>query len=335
MTSIQDSMRDTISDTRIRSNTPIPDATEVLLQSLKAISRQYDSLNRWVQDQSAKAFEKNKDKTFRDIHEAQQKIRVTSEVIQPVVSAILDFEDTLSLLDIYDIDILKIVERSIFRNTILDEAIHTMGDCHHMSDDFRIRELMVRYEKVVILPLARLYFQNKEIFSSFGHMTLNEEHIEMEYWNVFGDRPPIGRGAYQTFGSLMRNGFFLTVFKILEHRLDKPSFKIPEVFLGNCIGWVYRAKLYEDIQILTAITRLLFNQGDFKVSPGVKNLFFRILQRPEHGFPIDRIEDYNLLPCDNLLEKSIPQDSQHLRRDYLEMVQGILHTKMIEGGVLV
>jgi hypothetical protein len=330
MMSIQDSMRDSYN----RSTTPIQDSTELLIQSLKAISKEYDILNHWVQEQVTKAFEKNKDKTFRDINEAQQKIRVTSEVIQPLIAAILDFEHTFSNVDPYDIDILKIIERNIFRNTILDEAIHTMGDCHHMSEDFRIREVMIRYEKVVILPLTRLYFQNEEKFSSLGHLTLNEEHQEMEYWNVFGDRPPIGRGAYQTFGSLLRNGFFLTIFKILEHRLEHKSFQIPEVFLGNLIGWVYRAKLHEDFQILNAITRLLFQQSDYKVSPGVLTVFHRVLQRNGNIFPIDRIEDYSLLPCDNLLEKSIPEDTQNWRSDYLQMIQGTLQVKMIEKTLI-
>lgn len=308
-----------LSDSQYRREEENWPATQLLLDSLKAISTEYDKVNRWVQKKSEEAYLDNKDKTFRDIHEAQQEIRVTSEVLKPIHQKISMFEAHFSELDEYDIEIEKIFEqKNGFRNSLLDIAIHTMGDCHHMSKDLRIRELMIRYEKIVILPIARYYFRNSLTFEFFGRITVTEENLEMEFWNRFGDEKPIGRGAYQTFGSLLRNGFFLTILKVLQHRMQCRAFQIPEVFLGNLLGWIYCARLNEDYDILLTLIHMLSEQEDYKPSPGVRKTIERLNQKLDLMCPLDRIEDYNLLPCDNLLEESIfPTEDIKEKRKYI------------------
>lgn len=293
--------------------------TQEILHLLKEISYEYDQLNQKIQEKISTAFQKNKDKTFRDIQNAQLEIRVSSEGLKPIYKSIYRFDQQFSELDRESIQVEKLFERNsgLFRNTILDIAIHTLGDCHHMSDDPRIRELLIFYEKIVILPLAKLYMIHDMSFTLFGRITLNEENMEMEYWNRFGDEKPIGRGVYQTFGSLLRNGFFLTVLEVLEHRKQCYAFEIPPVFLGNVIGWLYHKKITEDEQFLLAILHSLSKQ-QYRPSPGVRKVIDQLGKNLERVCPLDRIEDWNLLPCDNLLEDVLlPTNEEKEYRRYI------------------
>ena len=120
----------------------------------------------------------------------------------------------------------------------------------------------------------------------------------------------------------------MTVLKVLEHRNQCYAFEIPPVFLGNVLGWLYHERTTEDEQILLAILHSLSEQRDYRPSPGVRKIIDQLSKNLERICPIDRIEDWNLLPCDNLLDDVLltTNEAKEYRRYILNRVHLLFGT---------